>query len=168
MLSNNLAQALNKQIGSEFSASNHYLAIATYFAKQSLDEWAAFFFQQSEEERVHGMKILTYLIDNDAEVNLPDIAGARTDFADPLMAVSSALESEKNVSRQFDDMAAIANEQKDYRGLQFLQWFITEQVEEEATMGKLVDLLKSGINLFQAQQYLPQVHAGTSAETAPA
>lgn len=157
MLSIPLAQALNKQIASEFSASNHYLAIAAYFAKQSLDDWAGFFFRQAEEERMHGMKILNYLIDNDAEVHLPAVAEARTDFDDALKAVSSALESEHKVTRQFNDMAAIASDNKDYRGLQFLQWFISEQVEEEATMGKLMDLVKSGLNLFQAQQYIPKL-----------
>jgi ferritin len=168
MLSDSLAQALNKQIASEFSASNHYLAIATYFARQSLDAWAAFFFRQADEERMHGMKILNFLIDNDAEVHLPAVKEARTDFPDALAAVSSALESERNVSKQFDAMAFIASENKDYRGLQFLQWFINEQVEEEATMNKLVDLIKSGINLFQAQQYLPAPHAAAEAGAEPA
>ena len=168
MLNKKLAQALNTQIASEFSASNHYLAIATYFAKQSLDEWAAFFFRQSEEERMHGMKILTYLIDNDAEVHLPAIAEARVDFNDALAAVSSAVASEQNVTQQFNVMAGIASEHKDYRGLQFLQWFINEQVEEEATMAKLVDVLESGINLFQAQQYLPLVPTDTGEASAPA
>jgi len=168
MLTKPLATALNEQIASEFSASNHYLAIAAYFALRSLDEWAAFFFRQSEEERMHGMKILMYLIDNAAEVTLPAVAEARTDFPDAMTAVNSALESERNVTRQFNDMAAIATEHRDYRGLQFLQWFINEQVEEEATMDKLVDLVKSGINLFQAQQYLPVVQAGTGTGAAPA
>jgi ferritin len=168
MLSKTLAKALNSQIASEFSASNHYLAIATYFAQQSLDEWAAFFMRQSEEERMHGLKILTYLIDNDAEVHLPAVAEARTDFDDALQAVSSALASERMVTQQFNDMAFIASENKDYRGLQFLQWFINEQVEEEATMGKLVDLVKSGLNLFQAQQYIPQVIADAGEAPEPA
>ena len=168
MLTKPLAQALNEQIASEFSASNHYLAIATYFAQRSLDEWAAFFFRQSDEERMHGMKILTYLIDNAAEVTLPAVAEVHTDFADALTAVNSALESERHVTEQFNHMAALANEHKDHRGLQFLQWFINEQVEEEATMAKLVDLLKSGINLFQAQQYLPAVQAGSAAASVPA
>ena len=168
MLSDALAQALNRQIGSEFSAGNHYLAIASYFALRSLDDWAAFFFRQADEERGHGMKILNYLIDNDAEVHLPAIAEASTDFPDALTAVTSALASERNVSRQFDEMAFIANDNKDYRGLQFLQWFINEQVEEEAIMDKLVDLVSSGINLFQAQQYLPvpQVPADPAADAA--
>lgn len=166
MLTKQLAGALNKQIASEFSASNHYLAIATYFANRSLDGWAAFFFAQSDEERMHGMKILNYLIDNSAHVSLPAVAEASADYADALTAVTSALESERKVSKQFADMAALATKHSDFRGLQFLQWFIEEQVEEEATMEKLVDLVESGINLFQAQQYLPQVHAGAAAAPA--
>lgn len=166
MLTKPLAEALNKQIASEFSASNHYLAIATYFANRSLDEWAAFFFDQSDEERMHGMKILNYLIDNSAHVSLPAVAEASTDYTDALTAVTSALESERKVSKQFHDMAALATKNNDFRGLQFLQWFIEEQVEEEATMHKLVDLVESGVNLFQAQQYLPQVHAGAGAPPA--
>jgi len=167
MITKPLAKALNKQIKSEFSASNHYLAKASYFALQSLDEWAAFFFRQSEEERMHGMKILMFLIDNDAEVLMPAIKEARTDFKDALTAVSSAVTSEQNVTQQFNEMAAIASEHKDYRGAQFLQWFINEQVEEEATMGKLVDLIKSGLNLFQAQQYLPVIQADTGVGMPP-
>ncbi len=164
MLSKKLVKALNVQIGSEFSASNHYLAIAAYFAKQSLDDWADFFYTQSEEERMHGLKILRFLIDNDAEVSLPAIKEASLDFKDNLAAVNSALESERNVSKQFDNMATIASKEGDYRGLQFLQWFINEQVEEEATMGKLVDLVASGINMFQAQQFLVHPEAATAGE----
>ena len=161
MLSQEMATALNEQIGSEFSASNHYLAIAAYFAQGSLDDWAAFFYRQAEEERQHGLKILGFLIDNAAPVSLPAIAAASTDFPNALAAVTSALESERRVSSQFDAMAVLADEQRDYQGLQFLQWFLREQVEEEATMSKLVDLVASGINLFQAQQFLPAPHAAT-------
>ena len=157
MIHDALAKALNDQIASEFSASNHYLAIATYFALDSLDDWAAFFQRQSEEERGHGMKILQFLVDNDADIRIPAVPEARVDYPNALEAVSSALDSERKVSGQFDTLAALATEHRDYRSLQFLQWFIYEQVEEEATMDKLVDLVKSGINLFQAQQYLPAI-----------
>jgi bacterioferritin B len=156
MISSKLGDALNNQIASEFSASNHYLAIAAYFAQQSLDGWAGFFYRQSEEEREHGLKILRFLIDNGASVTLPAVGEAKTSFEDARAAVGAALESERKVSRQFDDMAAAATEEKDYRSLQFLQWFIEEQVEEEATMGKLVALVESGLNLFQAQSFLPE------------
>jgi len=163
MLNQELVKALNNQIGSEFTASNHYLAIAVYFAKQSLDEWANFFLRQSDEERMHAHKIINFLIDNDAELYIPAIPEQRLDFANALEAVQSALDSELEVTKQFNEMAFIASQNRDFRGLQFLQWFIDEQVEEEATMGKLVDLVKSGINLFQAQQYLPQPHAEAEA-----
>lgn len=152
-----VAKALNEQIGHEFSASNHYLGIATYFAKQSLLQWADFFFKQSAEEHMHGMKILNFLIDNDASITLPAIPEAKTEFTDALEAVTSALNSEKNVSKQFDSMAALTETEKDFRSRQFLEWFIAEQVEEEATMNHLIDLIKSGINLFQAQQFLPAI-----------
>jgi len=157
MINKELISKLNEQIGSEFSASQHYLGIATYFAKQSLDNWADFFFRQAEEERLHGMKILKFLIDNDADVTFPAIKETHSNFADALSAVTSALKSEQKVSQQFVELAEIASHSNDYRGLQFLQWFIEEQVEEEATMKKLIDLIESGLNLFQAQAFLPQL-----------
>jgi ferritin len=69
-------------------------------------------------------------------------------------AVRSALESERNVSRQFQDMAVAATEAKDFRTFEFLQWFIREQLEEESKMQKLIDLLESGVNPFQVQSEL--------------
>ena len=164
MLNAELIKALNEQIGSELGASNHYLAISSYFAMQSLDDWAAFFMRQSDEERMHAQKIINFLIDNDASFNLPALAAEKTDFTDALEAVNSALESERKVTEQFNNMASIAQKNADFRGMQFLQWFIDEQVEEEASMGKLVDLVKSGLNLFQAQQYLPAPHAEAGPE----
>jgi ferritin len=166
MISDALTDALNQQIGSELSASHHYLAIAAYFAGRSLDDWAAFFHRQSEEERTHALKILDFLIDNDARVSFPAVGAFDAEFPDALGAVRGALESERKVSGQFDAMASLAAEHQDHRGAQFLQWFINEQVEEEATMSKLVDLVSSGINLFQAQQYLPAPHAAAGAEPA--
>ncbi len=164
MLNSDLIKALNEQIGSELGASNHYLAISSYFALQSLDEWAAFFMRQSDEERMHALKIIDFLIDNDANFDLPALPAEKTNFADALEAVNSALESERKVTQQFNNMASIAQKNGDFRGMQFLQWFIDEQVEEEASMGKLVDLVKSGLNLFQAQHFLPAPHEEANAE----
>jgi ferritin len=155
MIHDALVDALNEQISSEFTASNNYLALSAFFALESLDIWADFFKGHSQEEREHGLKILQFLIDNNAEVRVPAVPEARVGYDNALEAVNSALDSERKVSAQFDTLAALANKHKDYRSLQFLQWFILEQVEEEATMDKIVDLIKSGINLFQAQQYLP-------------
>lgn len=159
MIHDSLQDALTRQIGSELGASHHYLAIAAYFGGRSLTEWEAFFLRQSEEERGHALRIVRYLIDNDVAIAIPEIPAMDDGFDDALAAVTSALESERRVSQQFDRMAGLAAEHGDHRTAQFLQWFINEQVEEEATMSALVDLVGSGINLFQAQQYLPAPHA---------
>ena len=77
-----------------------------------------------------------------------------TRFPSALAAAERALKSEKDVAAQFDRMAAVAPSAGDHRGHQFLQWFIEEQVEEEAKLQSIVDLIDSGINLFQAEALL--------------
>ena len=159
MISSTLTKALNDQIGHELSAHNHYLAIAVYFASRSLDGWAGFFYRQAEEERAHAMKILHFLLDNDVTPHIPAAREARPAFADAVEAVASAVKAERTVTTQFEAMMAIAHQENDYRAVPLLQWFLSEQIEEEATMGKLLDLVQSGINLFQAQAHLPAPHA---------
>jgi ferritin len=88
------------------------------------------------------------------EFDLPGIPLATTHYKAPIDVCKAALSSEQRVSRQFQEMAAAATEEKDFRAFQFLQWFIEEQVEEESKMQKLIDLLDSGINPFQAQTQL--------------
>lgn len=164
MLSDKLTQALNEQIGHELSAHNHYLAIAVYFASRSLDGWADFFFRQAGEERGHAMKILHFLLDNDVAPRIPEAKAAHPDFADAVEAVTSAVEAERAVTAQFEAMMVIAQQENDFKALPLIQWFLNEQVEEEATAGKLLDLVKSGINLFQAQSYLPAANEAGEAE----
>ena len=164
MLSKELTQALNEQVGHELSAHNHYLAVAVYFAKRSLDGWADFFFRQAEEERGHAMKIVRFLLDNDVAPYIPEAKEARPQYADAAAAVESAVKAEQTVTAQFEAIMAIAQKENDYRALPLLQWFLNEQIEEEATASKLLDIVKSGINLFQAQDYLPAPHAAGEAE----
>ena len=163
MISSTLTRALNEQIGNELSAHNHYLAIAVYFAKRSLDGWAGFFFRQAEEEREHAMKILHFLLDNDVAPTISRAEEAKPVFADAVDAVASAVKAERTVTAQFEALMAIAHQENDYRAVPLLHWFLNEQIEEEATMGKLLDLVQSGINLFQAQDFLPEPHAGEQA-----
>ena len=160
MISSTLTKALNQQIGHELSAHNHYLAIAVYFARRSLDGWAAFFYRQAEEEREHALKIVDFLLDHDVAPSIPEAKEARPNFADAIEAIASAVKAERTVTTQFEAMMAIAHQENDYRAVPLLHWFLNEQIEEEATMGKLHDLVRSGINLFQAQEYLPTPHAG--------
>ena len=138
MISAKLREFLVEQVGHEFTAHQDYLGIALYFQRQSLKRWAKLFQHQSIEEAQHATKIMDFLTDNEIEFDLPALKAVSTRFASASAAVRTALESERSVALQFDRMAAVALDKGDHRGHQFLQWFIEEQVEEEASMGDLL------------------------------
>ena len=154
MLSQDLRKLLIAQIGNELSAHQLYMAISLYFQRQSLDGWGKLFRDQSIEEAQHAQRIMDFLTDNEVEFDLPALMSTSTRFDSPLAAAKRALKSEKDVAAQFDRMASVAAAAGDHRGFQFLQWFIEEQVEEEAKLQAIVDLIDSGINLFQAEGLL--------------
>ena len=99
-------------------------------------------------------KIIDFLVDNDVDFDLPALKATSTRFESPAAAARKALKSERTVAGQFDRAAGVAVAHGDHRGLQFLQWFIEEQVEEESKLQHIVDLIESGINLFQAEANL--------------
>jgi ferritin len=154
MISDRLSAMLIEQIASEITAHQTYLGISVHFERLSLKRWAALFRAQAIEEAGHAEKIMAFLIDNDVSFDLPALHGATTHYTDAPEALGVALASELRVSGQFDAMAAAARAEDDHRSFQFIQWFIDEQVEEERTIRALLDLVNSGINLFQAEPLL--------------
>ena len=157
MISEPLAKLFVAQVASELGAHQTYLGISLYFERQSLQRWAKVFRDQSVEEAGHASKIMAFLLDNEVEFDLPGLPAATTHYKSATDAVGVALASEVKVTGQFNTMATAAVEAGDHRGFQFLQWFIDEQVEEERTMRALLDLLASGVNLFQAQELLDEI-----------
>jgi ferritin len=154
VINGDLRKLLIAQIGSELTAHQLYMAISIYFDRASLRAWGKLFKDQAIEEAQHAQKIMDFLTDNEIEFDLPALKATSTRFPSPLAAAERALKSERDVAAQFDRMAAVALEAADHRGHQFLQWFIEEQVEEEAKLQSIVDLIESGINLFQAEPLL--------------
>ena len=154
MISDRLSALLIEQIASEITAHQTYLGISVHFERLSLKRWATLFRAQAIEEAGHAEKIMAFLIDNEVSFDLPALHGATTHYTDAPEALGAALASELRVSGQFDAMAAAARAEDDHRSFQFLQWFIDEQVEEERTIRALLDLVNSGINLFQAEPLL--------------
>ena len=154
MLDGDLRKLLIAQIGNEFAAHALYMGISVYFDRQSLRGWGKFFKEQAIEEAQHATKIMDFLTDNEIEFDLPAVKAVSTRFKSAHEAAERALRSEKDVAAQFDAMAAKAVANGDHRSHQFLQWFIEEQVEEEAKLQSVVDLIDSGINLFQAEPLL--------------
>lgn len=154
MISDRLSSLLVEQIGIELTAHQTYMGISIHFERQSLKRWAGVFRAQAIEEAGHAEKIMAFLIDNEVAFDLPALHGATAHYTTATEALEEALASEIRVSGRFDAMAAAARAEDDNRSFQFLQWFIDEQVEEERTIRSLLDLVNSGINLFQAEPLL--------------
>jgi bacterioferritin B len=155
-------EGLNEQVGHEFAASQQYVAIAVYYDSETLPLLAAHFYRQAIEERNHAMMIVQYLLDADHEVAIPGIEAPRTDFADPRAPVALALEQEKRVTEQIAALVALAREEHDLVGEQFLHWFLQEQREEVASMSDLLSVVERAAesNILLAEDYLARNPVG--------
>ena len=134
------AQALNDQIANEFAASHQYVAIGAHYESQTLPQLARFFYAQAVEERGHAMMMVKYLLDTDAPVKLREIEAPTTSWDDHIAPIRMALEQERRVTGQISELFAVARDEGDYLSEQFVQWFLKEQVEEEATMTEILDV----------------------------
>ena len=134
MISEKMAKRLNQQMNVEFFAAYKYLAMSAYFEEKNLKGFASWFAVQGQEERLHAMKIYQYLLDQDATIELMPIEAPPQEFASPLDVFQKALQSEQYVSKCINELLTFARGEKDNATDIFLQWFVNEQVEEEALM----------------------------------
>jgi len=133
---------LNIQIGNEFAAHQQYVAIAVHFDALTMPRMAAFFYRQAMEERDHAMMMVQYLIDADERVTIPGVASPATTFETLVEPIELALEQEKRVTEQINELTGIARDERDFASDQFMQWFIKEQVEEVSTMSDLLTVVR--------------------------
>lgn len=138
-----LNDAINTQIGEELKASNAYAHMAAYFNGLDLLRLSEMFFEQSEEEREHAMKFVNYLLDVEGDVIIPAIPATPDKFDSVKAAFAAALSWEKDVTSRINHLMDLAIEAKDYASQDFLRWYVTEQVEEEATMSHLLALAEA-------------------------
>lgn len=161
-----IVDPFNAQIKSEFTASAQYLAIAIYFDEMGLGELGNFFFRQSDEERVHAMKFVHFMLESEAKPLIPGVPELRNSFESPSDAVQFALDQERKVTDEINNLVDIAVREGDHASNSFLQWFVVEQVEEIDTMSKLLQTIKlAGDNLLLVEEYVrrnPQ-HADAAA-----
>ena len=161
-----LVEAMNRQIRSEFSASQQYIAIAIYFDAESLVELANFFYRQSEEERQHAMKFVRFLLEAGARPIIPDLPEFRNEFADAADAVQFALDQEIKVTDQINDLVTLSIAEQDHISNNFLQWFVTEQVEEVDTMTTLLQTIKhAGSSVLLVEDFVRRNLQHTAEET---
>ncbi len=142
LISKEMNEAINAQIGRELLASHQYIEIASYFDGRALKKLAEVFFKQADEEREHAMKFIKYLNDVGAQVEIPSIPAVQSEFKSAEEAVSLALKWEMDVTKHINDLMSLAVEQKDYATQEFLWWFVKEQVEEVSTMQDLLQIVQ--------------------------
>ncbi len=142
MLSKTIQRALNDQINKEMFSAYIYLSMATYCAEENLPGFAKWLRVQGGEENEHAMKLYEYIHQHGGHVELDAIAKPPAKFASPKAIFSQVLEHEKSVTAMIRKLYELAVKEKDYATQTFLQWFITEQVEEENTASQIVQRLE--------------------------
>lgn len=142
MLSENLLQALNKQLNFEFYSAHVYLAMGAYCSEQSLDGFANFFIVQAEEERFHAMKIFRFINALGKRAIIEGFEHPNNDYKSVLDAFEHAYAHEKEVTRRIYDLSDVALNEREHATINFLKWFIDEQVEEEAMFDSIIQKLK--------------------------
>ncbi len=155
LTSQKVIDAINEQIGYEFSAELQYYAIAAHFAAEALPQLSQHFFQQAEEEKGHALRFIKYVVD----------AAPKSKFKTARDAVKLSLDQEIHVTQQINGLVELARKQNDYITSNFLQWFLTEQLEEVSSMDNLLKIIeRAGTDLLQADEYLARVGIRTMPE----
>ena len=140
MPTDRVVDALNQQIAAEFAAAHQYTAMAVGYDSRSFRRLARFFYDQATEEHAHAMMMIRYLVDTGSDVRFGEVPAPRDEFADHVAPIKLALDQERSVTRSIARIAEITREESDPVSEQFIQWFLREQVEEEATMSEVLDV----------------------------
>jgi ferritin len=138
MLTKEVVKLLNDQINKEFYSSYLYLDMSIYYDSKNLNGFTNWFKVQAQEERDHALLFITYLQNNNEDIKLTGIAGPDKPYADLKEPLAAALDHERFITASIYDIYAEAANQKDFRTQQFLNWFITEQGEEEKNVEDLL------------------------------
>ncbi len=142
MISKDMEKAINQQINRELFSAYLYLSMATYFAEENFDGMAKFMQMQAKEEVGHAMKMYGYLEEQGARVVLETIEKPDSQFAGPLDIFEKSLKHERFITKNIHNLVDQAIKEKDHATKIFLDWFVTEQVEEESSMDLIVNKLK--------------------------
>ncbi len=142
MLTERMEEALNQQVNAEMYSSYLYLSMSAYFESINLKGFANWMKVQAQEELLHAMKIYDFINERGGRVKLTAIDAPPTEWDSPLAAFEAVYEHECKVSGLINDLVNLALEEKDHASHIFLQWFVTEQVEEEASADEIVQKLK--------------------------
>lgn len=142
MVSSKVESALNKQIEFEAISSQYYLAMASWADTQGLSGVAQFLYAQSDEERLHMLKLIQYVNERGGHALIPALKQQPQKFKSIHYVFEEVLKHEVFVSTEINGLVEICLKEKDYTTHNFLQWYVSEQIEEEALARKIIDKLK--------------------------
>ncbi len=156
MISKELNEMINAQIGHEFEAASQYLQLAAFFDARALKGMAKMFMKQAEEERGHGLKFVKYVMETGGELKVPAVPAGKTGFASAEEAIQYALDWEWEVTRRVNALMDLAIKQNDHLAREFLGWFVSEQLEEVSHTDALLRVVKQAgeKNLLMLEAYL--------------
>jgi len=142
MFSAELLDAMNEQMKNEFLSAHLYLAMAGYFESEDLPGIASWMRTQALEELTHGEKFFNFICEAGGRTDLRGFDDPKNDYASPLDCFQYSLEHEKFVTARINNLMDLAKKESNHAAQIFLQWFVTEQVEEEASFGLIVKKLE--------------------------
>lgn len=158
MLSKKITEALNEQINKEMYSAYLYLSMSAYSSHEGFDGFASWFRLQANEEMEHAMKIYDYINEHGMKVELKSIDEPEENFKSPVDLFEKTLAHEKKVTESINNIVDLAIKENDHATHVFLQWFVTEQVEEEASADEILTRLKlfgkDGRGLFMIDREL--------------
>ena len=142
MLTDKMQKALNGQMNAELYSSYLYLSMNAYFKSVNLDGFATWMYYQALEELEHALKFYDFICQRGGRVQLAQIEAPPSEWSSPLAVFEDTLAHEQKVTGLINDLVEIANEERDHASQIFLQWFVSEQVEEEDSVGGVLEQLK--------------------------
>jgi ferritin len=142
MLTEKMQTALNGQLNAELYSSYLYLSMNAYFKSVNLDGFANWMHYQAQEELEHSLKFYDFIIQRGGKVQLQQIEAPPGEWSSPLAVFEATLEHEQKVTGLINDLVDVAHEERDHASNIFLQWFVSEQVEEEENVGGVLEQLK--------------------------
>jgi len=142
MLTKKLQNALNEQINKEFFAEYLYLSMSAYLESIEMEGFANYFNVQAQEEHFHAMKMFNFVHDKGGRVILKALKEPKSDFKSVIDVIEESLAHEKFVTKSINELMDTAIKENDHSVKSFLEWYVDEQVEEEATISKLLAKLK--------------------------
>ncbi|MCX2718826.1 ferritin [Lentiprolixibacter aurantiacus] len=168
MLTKNMEAALNQQIRVEAESSQVYLSMACWAEVKGLEGIAQFMYKHSDEERMHMLKLIKYVNERGGHAHITDLSAPETEFGTFQKMFQKLYDHEIFVSKSINELVHVSLEEKDYATHNFLQWYVAEQIEEEALARTILDKInligndKGGLYLFDRDVQMITVESAAS------